>query len=184
MLSWFAFHCVNAQTKAYVLLNHWTNELDDYSDQQYMDKLFVLLKSRLPVKEIITSAESKTGNVRLSSPALVREHIQSKYVGTTAYFIVMDHYLKVPILNVGKVLFGNGSATSKYIFAINVYNSDGVQTGSDTIVSRGCIVSVPDKVNGVKTFYNSYKRFMDDMDCHLAAIRKQLLLRPPPKQVK
>jgi hypothetical protein len=181
LLLFFTTTICTAQTKAYILANQWTNELDGYNPQQYFDKLYTLLKTRLPVKEIIPATTHTTDTVTVTSNEWVKAQIQSRFAGNNAFFLVMDHYLKVPAINLNKLFFNNAQVSSKLIFSINVYNADGVLIGSDTMTTRGCIVSKVAKENGVQRFYNSYKRFIEDMDCHLALIRQQLLVKPVKK---
>lgn len=166
-----------AQTKAYILSNSWTSELDNYNPREYFDRLSVLLKERLAVKEIeLPTGKVDTTNLR-NTDAWVKQQVAVKSPSTNVLFVVMDHYLKTPTISLNRLLFKNGKETSKLIFTISVYNRDGVRLGSDTIVNRGCIVSQVSKQQGVVSFYNSYKNFISDMNCHLAFIRKTLLLK-------
>jgi hypothetical protein len=166
----------HSQNKAIVLQNLWYNDLNSYNPRSFFDDVLAVVQDKLSIKKIVQETagpepfKTDTNNVRK-----IKELIEKrKASGENAYYITMASQLKLPIINVGKILFKNPPRTSKLIFDIHVYNNAGTEILSDTVVNRGCISRTVDPEKGNSSFYADYQNFLDDLQCHLKAIRQQL----------
>jgi hypothetical protein len=173
-----------AQNKAIVFQNIWNNELNAYNPKEYFDKLFAVLKSKLGVRDFI--ADPKILSLNRKDEAWeknVKEQLKSiSKKDENAYFIAIANELRLPAMNLGKILFKNPPRSSKLTFTVHVYDNSGTEVVGDTIVNRGCVVKTVDEEKGNRYFYSDYNNFMSDILCHIDYIRKILQEKPLSKK--
>ncbi|MDB5249141.1 MAG: hypothetical protein JWQ40_3535 [Segetibacter sp.] len=169
-------HISYSQNKAVVIQNLWSNELNPYNPQEYLDKLYTIFKEKLSVKEFSQEPGSfKTLRNDAEWKKKIVEQLKAKNSPSDSiYYIAFASELKLPTLNLGKILFKNPPRSSKYIFSFHIYNGAGDELMGDTIINRGCVVKSIDGKKGSGYFYSDYRSFMDDMVCHIQVIRKIL----------
>jgi hypothetical protein len=167
------------QNKAVLLQNLWHNDLNNYTPQDFLDKVYDALKKKLLVTDFVAEPKSLIASQKNENwDKNIKEQIKAKKLTGDAYFIALATELRLPALNLGKFLFKNPPRSSKLTFTLHVYDSSGTEVLADTIINRGCVVKTVDEEKGSKYFYSDYNNFMSDMLCHLAYIRKVLQEKP------
>jgi hypothetical protein len=159
--------------------------LNNYNPKEFFDKLNNVFKDILVVKELIREApEVQTTKGEVGWEKKVQGFISSKKApADSAFFIAISSDLRLPALNLGKFLFKNPPRSSKLTFTFHIYDGTGREVIGDTIINRGCLINTLDEKKGNRFFYSDYKSFIDDMECHLAVIKKilqekQLAVKP------
>lgn len=180
----FSSNVLFGQNKAIVLQNVWNSDLNNYNPKEYFVKLFDVLKAKLAVKDFV--ADPTALSIVRKDEAWdknVKEQLAAKSkTGENAYFIAIANELRLPALNLGKLLFKNPPRSSKLTFTIHVYDNKGVEVMGDTIINRGCVVKPVDEEKGAKYFYSDYNNFLSDVFCHLEYIRKTIQEKPLSKK--
>jgi hypothetical protein len=173
-----------AQNKALVLENLWINELNNYTPKEFLNKFYEILKDKLLVRQVIDDSLSlKVTRVDDDWKQRVTEGIKNKNGSKDyAYFIAISTDLRLPAINLGKLLFKNPPRTSKLLFTIHVFDAAANEIIADTIVNRGCVVNTLEEGKSSKYFYLDYKSFLNDMACHLDIIKKSLQQITIPKR--
>jgi len=176
-----------SQKRAVVLQNVWNNDLNPYNPQEFFDELFSVLKERLSVKDFTSEPASlKTFHKDDDWNENLVEMVKAKNAKPdSVYYIAVANELRLPALNLGKLLFKKPPRSSKLTFTFHIYDGSGKEVLGDTIINRGCSVKTIDEQKGSGYFYSDYESFMDDMKCHLAVIRRILREKqlPPRKEV-
>ena len=164
------------QNKAIVLQNVWSNELNNYNPREFIGRLYQVLREQLSVKQVIEDPKSlQVSNKGNDWDKNTREQLKERSSKTdTAYFITMATELRLPKVNLGKLLFKNPPRSSKLTFTYHIYNGAGNEVIGDTIINRGCLSTTVDEEKGNSYFYSSYESFMNDMKCHVEVIRKEI----------
>lgn len=161
----------HAQSKAYVLQSLWSSSFNPYDPAPFYDEVFLLLQNRLKVNEIYRNPLlTKLNSTQDDYKEIIRTHVKES--SKPAYYIAVISDLSLPLFNFTRI-FKAPTRTTKLVFAINLYNNKGEKMRGDTIISKGCIVKAINETK-IKEFYDSYAEFRQDMQCHLAAIRKEL----------
>jgi hypothetical protein len=165
-----------SQGKAIIIQNFWNNDLNNYNPKEFFDRLAVVFKKRLAVKELTSDPASfKTVKIEEGWDRKVKEQVEAKKLRPdSSYFIAISSELRLPAFNLGKFLFKNPPRSSKLTFTFHIYNGAGTEIMADTIINRGCIIKRVDEGKGSSFFYSDHTSFLDDMQCHLSVIERIL----------
>ncbi|MGI8637059.1 MAG: hypothetical protein ACR2KZ_16825 [Segetibacter sp.] len=176
----FSSNVLSAQSKAIVIQNLWNNDLNGYNPKEYYAKLFAVLKAKLAIKDFVANPTAFSINKKDETwEKDVKDQLTAiSKTGENAYFIAIASELRLPALNLGKLLFKNPPRSSKLTFTIHVYDPAGVEVIGDTIINRGCVVKTVDEEKGSRYFYSDYNNFMSDVFCHIQYIEKILQEKP------
>ena len=173
----FAFVTSFAQKKAVLLQNLWNNELTNFTPANFLDKLFVDVRQKLGVGTIIHDSLFFKTPANDSFDSRVANYINARGDSAGTYYIALASDLRLPLINLGRIVFKQPLQRSRFTFILKVYDEHGRSLMDDTLVNKGCVAR-PVKEDKPANFYSDYKSFTTDMDCHLQAIRQQILSRP------
>jgi len=171
-----------SQKKATVIQNLGYNDLNNYNPKPFLDDVLIMLQQKLEVKKIIDHEGPHAQRVDTNWNSTIKNIIEKKKASDNEYLIALSSELKLPAVNIGKLLFKNPPRSSKLIFTFHVYNAKGIEVLGDTIINRGCISRTVDPDKGSKSFYADYQNFLDDMHCHLDIIRQRLQIKELPNK--
>jgi len=162
-----------AQKEAVVIQNRWSNDLNDYNPRPFFDNVFALLADYLNVKKVVEDKSSLI--TEKTADQKVKEKLKEKIAANSnAYYVTLDSELQFPVINFRKLIFKNPTRSSRFVFSFHVFDNTGNELAADTIVNNGCILRAINEQKGRKDFYDSFKSFTDDMQCHTEAIKERL----------
>ena len=172
-----------SQSKAIVLENLWVNELNNFNPKEFHNSIYTIIKDKLELRQIVEDPLSRSALQRDEKwGQTIKDKIKARNIpNDSAVFIAISADLRLPIVNLGRLLFKNPPRSSKLIFTIHVFDAAANQLLTDTIVNRSCIVKTVEEGKGGKNFYTDYEGFISDMRCHLDFIKKNLQQRAMPK---
>jgi len=164
------------QNKVVILHSLWNNELNSYNPKEFLDKIAIVFKEVLSAKQLVQEGGSfKATRGEAGWDKKVQEQLVAKNArADSAYFVAVSSDLRLPTFNLGKLLFKNPPRSSKLTFTFHIYDGAGREVMGDTIINRGCLVKPLEAGKGSKFFYSDYKSFLEDLECHLAVIKKIL----------
>ncbi|TDH27300.1 hypothetical protein EXU57_06840 [Segetibacter sp. 3557_3] len=175
---------LSAQRPAVLLQNLWNNELNNFTPRDFLDQLFADIRRKWRISELIQDTSFlKESGIERTLAKTVKEYISGRNDSTIQYYISIASDLRLPLINVGRILFKNPVQRSRFTFIVHVYNKNGSPVLSDTVVSRGCIAN-PVGENKVRNFYPNYDSFAKDMHCHLEAIRQEVFTQTLPTTLR